>query len=151
MCMHLNLKTTRVQWCLRVHEYPSAGVLCELCLCWAWTIFARPGGSSETVRECPSLLQQLVWKHGRQCGNLPASASAILILFHRGRQVWKSYQVFQGTTCDKTENQSLLYCLFLPLEAVPNLVSESQLAWTSLLPFSGFRHCIVSSNFSTKD
>lgn len=114
MCMHLNLKTTRVQWCLRVHEYPSAGVLCELCLCWAWTIFARPGGSSETVRECPSLLQQLVWKHGRQCGNLPASASAILILFHRGRQVWKSYQVFQGTTCDKTENQSLLYCLFLP-------------------------------------
>lgn len=36
----------------------------DLCPWWAWASFVRPGGGGETVRQCPSLLQQLVWKKG---------------------------------------------------------------------------------------
>lgn len=89
------------------------------------------------LQENPSLLQQLAWKQGRQCCNLSGSASAVLILFQKGCQVWKSYQVFQGTTCDKTENHSaLLYCLFLPC-AKPG--SRGPTCLKLSLTLSGFR------------
>lgn len=165
MCMHLNLKTARVQWgsmmpaCIWMPKY--CGTVWTLALRKNWGSWVSGGhgpflwDQKEVVRlwdNVPVCCSSWYGNKEKQCWNLPGSASTVLTVFYWGWQTQKSYQVFQGTTWEQTENQSFLSCFTIcfAMAAVPNLVPNSQFAWGCLLLFSGSRLCRVSSKLSSK-
>lgn len=128
----------------------------KLGLWWAGTIFVRPGGGDETVRQCPRLLQQLVWKQGETVLELTRLCFLRFNWFSfpaggRCRNPTRCFKAQLETKLKTGHSYALLYWVFFAIAAVPNLVPECQFAWECLLLFSGSRLWRVSSKLSSKD
>lgn len=158
MCMHLTLKTARVQWCLLAHKYPSAGALTgrtgeelgKLDLWWAWTIFLRWGGGGEAVREHPSLLQHLVWKQGEAVLEPTRLCFPCFNVFHwssRSRNPIRCFKAKPETKLKASHSCASLYCLFRHSSCVKFDSRDSVFLGMSL--FSGSRLWRLSSKFSS--
>lgn len=162
MCMHFDLQTARVRWCLLVYECPSIGALYEPWRSGRTREAGCPVGMDhfcETRRRwwnCETMSQSAAATRMETRRNCAGSYQALLPLFYlvfigggRSRNATRCFKAQLETKLKTSHSCALLYCSFATA-AVPNLASESQFAREYLLLFSGSRLWGVSSKLSNK-